>query len=261
MRSRLDLRALAFIATIAAGFVGPAGAQTEPLDPQVTTLRAQEPAQRNTVIPNALVRQIEKDLAKCVTNRKPELVEKILANSDAVTVDPAKIGYSPAELLDKLGLDYCLEKMLFVEGMEMRLTFKPSKLRANFAEETYLRRHRSPMVRSAGWTEVIAERVSANGESESLAKLRGSFSDCLVFNAAEKADALLRTQVESAAEMAAVKALVPAISGCLYEGDKLDFTPAMVRQYAADGLWARSYYQGTATAPAAVRTDVSAKRD
>lgn len=212
--------------------------------------RIAEPAftKRDALAPG-VVRQIEKRMARCIVQRQPAVVERLLAHSDATQAEFAAAGIKDGRLHEQLSLTSCLLSAGDEEGAtELRFSF--GKLRNNLAEEVYLRTNTQPLEKADARTEIIPGRfISPKGE-KTIARERGDFSDCIVYQASAEADAVLRTEVESAAEKAAVQRLVPALSKCLSSGRTIELTVSAIRSYAAAGLWARSYYHNpTRSAP------------
>jgi hypothetical protein len=204
-----------------------------------------------------LLRRMNLDLAKCVFARRPKEVAALLAQSDQEEFNYAALGYNQSAINQKLALDSCLGAVMSDQYATVVLRFDRAVLRGNLAEVAYLASHRQPLTKTAAWTETIANRVIVPSESQATARAKGDFSDCIVFHDPAGADAVLRTKVASEAELAAVKALVPALSSCLNAGGRLELTPDTVRRYAASGMWARAHFLSAPLAPPAVSADAN----
>lgn len=199
-------------------------------------------AQNQDPIDADTVRKMEKKMASCMVQSRAKLVVDLLSNSDQSAIDFDRLGIHPTRLQERLSMGSCLGSVS-PEDMTTTLRFSLGKLRSNLAEEVYLERYKTPLSRGSNWTEVIGNRFIVNPEQASVSRLRGDFSDCMVFHDPAGADAMLRTPIGGPQERVAAQALVPALSKCFSDGDKLELTVSAIRSYAADGLWARSHYQ------------------
>ncbi|MEC7817920.1 MAG: hypothetical protein VX454_04570 [Pseudomonadota bacterium] len=198
------------------------------------------------VLADDKTRNLMKDFGRCIYIKNPSLAEKVLLQSDPTNLDLNRIGLGGDQLFKKFGLNSCLGTTMAIDHSDARFRFSSDMLRTMLAEEAYLDNNKQAITIAADATEMVGERAFFGDKPNSRARSLAGFSDCVVFHGTEDADALVRSRPASAGEMSAVQALIPAISACLYEGDKIDLTPASIRGYVADGLWTRSYYQDRA---------------
>ncbi len=82
----------------------------------------------------------------------------------------------------------------------------------------------------------VAEGKNVDAKRFNIAA--SEFGDCVVRAASAQADALLRSEIGSAAETAALQGLQPAFSGCVPAGSKFVLAPETVR-----GTIALNYYR------------------
>lgn len=195
---------------------------------------------RPSEMEDTATRRMGKDFAKCTYQRNPALAERVLLASDPATVDLSRAGIEGEDLHEKFALSDCLEKAMSLNQSRVMLRFESRLLRVMFAEEAYLAFNKSPLDLPDGATELVSDRVILDDNPR--ARGLGNFSDCLVYHGANEADAILRSRPGTSQEMEAVRALVPAISSCLTEGQEVALTPGNVRGLVADGLWTRSHY-------------------
>lgn len=198
------------------------------------------------VIADDKTRNLIKDFGRCIYIKNPSLAEQVLLHSDPSNLDLSRVGLAGDQLFKKFGLRSCLGNTMAIDHNEALFRFSPDMLRTMLAEEAYLNNNKQAITIAADATEMVGERVFFEDKPNSRARSLAGFSDCVIFHGTEDADALVRSKPASAEETSAVQALIPAISACLYEGDKIDLTPASIRGFVADGLWTRSHYQNRA---------------
>jgi hypothetical protein len=227
------------------GLASPAVAQG-----RVPTIEASRVPAQVDPLGGLAVRRMNLTMAKCIVERQPEAAAEYLLKSDAIEADYGALGYGKDDLHGRLSLNRCLVETMSDEFAEVKLVFSHAMLRSHLAEAAYLARNRGALVKQESWTEVIGGRFVAPSDMAPLAKSRGDFSDCLVFHDPVAVDAIVRTEMGTAAERAAAKALVPTLSKCLAADSTFEVTPASIRQFAAAGLWARSHYQPAAASGA-----------
>ncbi len=201
---------------------------------------------RSEPIERDVARQMHLEMAKCVYARGVEKVEALLKHSDQMEIDYEGWGYAKADLNKELNLESCLGKTMPDNFASVRLGFRQSMLRAGLAEVSYLSRQRRPLQKADLWTETIADRLVVPSAASAAARIQGDFADCIIFHNPAAADAVLRANVASESEKDAVKSLVPTLSKCVNEGSELELTVPTIRRFVANGLWARSHYQGRA---------------
>ncbi|PZT86052.1 MAG: hypothetical protein DI637_11350 [Citromicrobium sp.] len=217
------------------GMSNPAEAQLEPEAGTGSRIR-----QSPEAIASDTLRRMHKDFARCIYSRKQEAADAWLRNSDFTTVATDRLPFEMDDIFRAMSLEPCIEKAMTVEQRKVSITFAQHMLRPLLAEEAYLALHDRPLPVRDSDPEILANRLIVDPNSRALAI--SHFADCLVFTDAVSTDAILRTRPTSAEEMRAIQRLVPTISKCIPEGEKVELTPRSVRSFAAEGLWARSYY-------------------
>lgn len=173
--------------------------------------------------------------ATCVYKRDPELVIKLLDNSDPVDIDFTGAGLTGSNFSRKLGLETCLGKEALTDKIQLRI--KPGVLHEMLTEPAYLAANPEPPAWLSRPFTSTKRRFVTIGPKLPLAQGLAEIADCMVKAAPAQSDALLRTRVTSDEERAAAAALAPALGGCLYEGQTLELTPRNIRGWAALGLW------------------------
>lgn len=86
--------------------------------------------------------------------------------------------------------------------------------------------------------EVYNERVTSVADTQ--AEIIRIFGDCMAAAEPMKVDALIRTDMESRAENAAIGALQPAMGPCLWNGQTIAFSRESLRAALADALYRKA---------------------
>jgi hypothetical protein len=221
----------------------PATARQAELKPYVPT--GSRIAQNPSEVNEELARKIRKKFAACVYNRNEDRSVRFLQSSDpSGAIDFQKLGWKGSAMSKRLSMSHCLGRAMTSSQSQLLMQIQESSLRNLLSEEAYLANHKVPFEISEGSDEMLPARLYIEAETLDKAKTIGAFSDCVVYRASAEADAILRTDPASEEEAVAAKALIPTLSVCLDEGQKLEFTIASIRSYAAEGLWSRSEYGG-----------------
>lgn len=223
----------------------PLAAQLKPYAPTGTRVaKAPEKVAQKTV------RVMEKDFARCVYGRAKSRSEQLLAHSDAGSIDYAGAGTSAKTLGDDFSLDECLSEAMTFDQGEVEMRFSPPLLVNLLAEEAYLATGPKPLTIPQNGVETVARNFVSTADDLDHARVVAAFSDCVVFTDIADSDALVRTLPATADEQAVIRKLTPALGQCVMEGQSISLTPANIRTFVADGLWARAHYGTTVVAPA-----------
>jgi hypothetical protein len=185
-------------------------------------------------------RKLLKETAACVNRYDAAGVLAVLRGGNQPALDYAAEGIRNEDDHSPLKLSECLHEAMNGAQLTVQMRIPPAALRTVLAEEAYLQRHSRPLTIATGAPQVLAGRPVIGGETPAQSEARGIFADCLVFNSAAEADRLLRGPVGGDIERENARALTPAISQCLNAGQSANFTPGAIRDFIADGLWARS---------------------
>lgn len=230
------LRALALLTatTVLASAVPSAAVQIEPEAP-IGSLVKRKPVIVDPVRAGASV----KAFARCTYGRKPDAVRKLMTFSDPVVIDHDRAETSGWFTGTKLLVEDCLGRELNIDTMNMELRLSPARLRVLMMEEDYLARNAAVPAIDSG-AAAPDRTFFATGDDSVKAQAIARFSDCVVTRNSAAADALVRTMPGQDEERTAARALAPALGACLLQGEEIKLTPALVRVYAVEGLWARS---------------------
>lgn len=218
-----------------------AQAQERPYRPTGTRI-SQEPERAN---PNA-ARELMKSTARCVYRRHEAAALEFLRVTDPVNAPLSVLGDSYDAIEGRLTIGECMGEATSLEQTQSYMAVQSRALRASLAEEAYLARQQVPLVLPADAPEILDTRFFRAGDLEVQARGLAAFADCVVYHAPTEADALARAAVGSDNERARARALVPAISQCLVEGQEANLTTGGIREMVADGLWSRTEYGATA---------------
>lgn len=185
-------------------------------------------------------RKLMKRMSACIERYDAQGVVALLRGGNQAAVDYAAAGFRDEDEHAPLRMSDCLHEALNGMQLAVEMRVPPVALRTLLAEEAYLGRHTGPLTIPAGSPQVLAGRAVFGGETAAQQQARGMFADCLVLNAPAEADRLLRGPVGGDEERVNARALAPAIGQCLSSGQQANFTPQSIRDFVADGLWARS---------------------
>lgn len=211
-----------------------AHAQLEP----TTQLGSRIPV-KPTVVDPVRAGIVKKGFARCLYTKNGTKTPTLLENSDPVTVDFSKMKMPSDDIGKYLGMGTCLGDQADGTQSALGFRFSPTQLRSMLQEEAYLGAYKKPPTLPAGSVESVQRSYFSDGDKLRLAQGLGAYSDCLVFNDTKNADAVLRTMPGSKEERAAAQALGPTLGACLVQGQSMTLTPASIRGFVADGLWAR----------------------
>ena len=210
-----------------------ASAQAQ-LKPEVQT-GSKVPTQPNT-LKTEEAGIIRKHFARCMYQNAKANALKLLAHSDASTVDLPGAGIKKYD--QDLDMDDCLGEEVGGDQFELGMRFTPEMLRDMLAEEDYLARHRSAP-ELAGPAPPLHFTPISTDKAPSAAQALAEFADCTILRDLAGADALLRTTPGSRKEHDAAAALAPALGACLLVGQKFALKPANIRALIAYAMWAR----------------------
>jgi len=237
-----------------------AGAAALSGSPAVAQLSPQKPT--GSILPRDpvaidpdVVRRMQKVFGACIYARHRKQADLFLRHSEGNEADFEAIGFGSAQIQTRLSLPDCLGRAMTTMQSEVQLSFELSTLRSVLAEEAYLARHSAPLTIAEGATQAVSGRYFFSDNPADAGREVARFTDCVTFQAPVEADRLLRTRPASGEENSASQALVPAMSGCLFEGQEVNLTVPGIRAIVADGLWARSVLGGTAPVPASAQAE------
>jgi len=188
-------------------------------------------------------RQMQKRLARCVFYAKKEELNTLLANSDFDRIDFDATEFETEEFFDQIKFSRCLGRAMKASQYKIYASMRYSTLRNLVAEEAYLYANKDAPVREEGAPTLIEQRfayLSGGARSAVLAEV----SDCISYRNSAAAHELLDSTPGSSVETAALEALYPTLLTCLETDTPPAFSTSMVRLMIADGMWARSYYDG-----------------
>lgn len=185
-------------------------------------------------------RKLLKRMSACISRYDAAGVVALLRGGNQAALDYAAAGFRDESDNSPLKMSDCLHEALNGNQLSVEMRIPSAALRTLLAEEAYLDRHAGPLTLPAGSPQVIAGRTVFGGDTPAQQTARGQFADCLVFNAPAEADRLLRGPVGGDEERENARAMAPAIGACLSEGQQANFNARSIRDFVADGLWARS---------------------
>lgn len=185
-------------------------------------------------------RRLLKETAACVNRYDAVAVVALLRGEGQAALDYAAQGIQNEDDNAPLRLSDCLTEAMNGSQLTVQMRISPDALRTVLAEEAYLGRHSGPLTLGQGTPQVLAGRRVIGGATPAQSTARGMFADCLVFNAPAEADRLLRGPVGGDTERENARAMAPAIGQCLTAGQQANFSTSAIRDFVADGLWARS---------------------
>jgi hypothetical protein len=188
---------------------------------------------------------IRKDFARCIYGMAKTKATALLDNSDPITVNPAAAKIKDIER--DLAMETCLGGAGGPDQLALGMKFSTESLRDLLAEEAYLATNRDAPLLSPAPIALPPIQLKYVSTGDSLMRAQGmvSFTDCVVLKDVTHADALLRTMPGSKDEIAAARALSPALGGCLVQGQSATLSAAGIRAIMAYAMWTR-FGRGTA---------------
>ena len=172
----------------------------------------------------------------CAYGPHQEEIDRLLEISDPLTVDFEDAGIDGDKMFRRWNLRQCF--VTLGSTVQSSISFTPIAFRYMMLEAAYRRVHSNVPADAANWVPAPRKYVS-KGSLLPTATALGTMSDCIAVKDPAGADRLLRAPSGTDAERKAAIALVPALSGCIVEGQQLELTPANIRGFAADGMWQR----------------------
>lgn len=176
---------------------------------------------------------------QCLANYRPREADTWLATAPGTSASDA----AQAALMPRHE-SHCVQFGAITIGGSS-LTFSPRTLRGHVAQGRYLALYANgapPSVADAAQTTIPVEiynaRVTSAADTES--EIIRIFGDCMAAAEPMKVDALIRTQMESRAENAAIGALQPAMGPCLWNGQTIAFSRESLRAALADALYRKA---------------------
>ena len=178
---------------------------------------AVKPSQKDT-------RQVLQEFARCIVRREAH------AADEYVSSQPGSL--MPRELVARL--PECLEAV----RDEATLSGQAGDYRFAFAEALLIRKYRDSMPPDPTLAQplernIVISPAGSHGESD-----LGTLGECVVRAAPKESWALLRTDAASAAEIAAFKAIEPAMKSCVRNGLIVQMPAFFMR-----GTIAENYYR------------------
>ena len=202
---------------------------------------------RQTADPD-FARRMLKTTAACVSRLDSAGVVALLRGDSHAALNYAAAGIQNEDDHSPLELSQCLTEAMNGSQVVMEMRIPPRALRTVLAEEAYLKRHSAPLEIAAGSPRVLVGRAVIGGETAAQSQALGIFADCLVFNAPNEADRLVRGPVGGTTERDNARALSASISQCITAGQQANFSTSAIRDIVADGLWARSEFDAARVA-------------
>jgi hypothetical protein len=193
--------------------------------------------------------QVRERFATCVYQRRPAQVDALLAASDTNNVDYEAAGIGRRRLNWALAMDYCLGRATSVTDSDLKMILSFPSLRAMMLEHSYRAHNPSGPAWVRSPTVQPVRRFVSTGDDLLRAQASGSFADCVVASVPREADALIRTPVNSKAEQAALRPLIPHLAPCIGNGVQVSLQAAQLRALLADGLW--TAWRASTTGPLA----------
>lgn len=209
-----------------------AGAQTKPNGDANSA--AQDDSE---IVPPEQARVLLKDFARCAYRSNPTVAKQYVAASDTRSLD--HFSMRNVDLAKSMDFEECLGEQARPNDEQMIARLPKMVIRALLVEEAYLAANPKPPVLAQGATETTTRHFVSVNNILVRAQSDAAFADCIVFHDLALADALVRTLPGSKTESNTARALAPTLGRCLPAGQTMAFSPANIRVFVADGLWAR----------------------
>jgi hypothetical protein len=179
-------------------------------------------------------------------------VDALLDSSDMLAVDYKSAGIDPRRVREALSLSECLGRATWVTDTDLRMTLQFPALRTMLLEESYRAHNPAGPAWVPAAPSPVRRRFVSTDAALDRAQAIATLSDCIVEAAPREADALVRTQIGSAAQTAGMKPLIPHLSSCVPAGLEVTLDPVQLRAIVADGLWTAWRFGSRTVSPADV---------
>ena len=185
--------------------------------------------------------RIRAKMLKCIYEWSPKRLDAFLDSSDPLTVDYVAINLPTKNWIAALHVNTCFERSAEHESDDdLYVSMSDRQFRGWLLPFAYIAHHPTSPSWVSQWPGDPKRRyISTDGALE-VAKISGSFSDCVVKAAPLLADQLVRTEASSPEEKSAIKAIVPFLGPCIVAGQTIELKPNNLRVFLADGLWTAS---------------------
>lgn len=189
----------------------------------------------------ALVGRARKGLAQCYYRFERLRMESLLKNSDPVSVNMDKV--LNRDTFFSYEMNKCNQKVFDRVKKIDAFRSTPLQMRSMYQEEVYLAANRIVPKIANSETEKVDRTFISVGEELNTAQQIAGIADCIVFRNPAEADWVLRTMPGTDEEIAAAKALSPALRECLPQGQTFKLNHQNIRTLVADGLWTRFVFR------------------
>lgn len=175
-------------------------------------------------------------LARCLWNTSNEDGLDLLRRTDFGFMSFEQIGIPNDEIGDHYVIDTCLTRVARNANSSVMLRFDAPSMRQWYIQAAYFDYYEDgPTWIRPGYS--VDERSYPLSGDNIPVQVAMNFADCLVAQDPHGADYLFRTAQGSDEEMDAIRALVPAMSPCLPEGQEMEIDPNAIRVWVGEGLW------------------------
>lgn len=174
--------------------------------------------------------------ARCIWNTSNEAGLDLLARTDFGFRSFQRIGIANDEIGDHYPIRNCLRRVANQHFTGVRMRYDAESMRRWYIQAAYLDMYED----GATWVQsgyVVAEREYPLSANNPMVKTAMMLADCIVMQDPHGADLFFRTEPDSDEEIAALRALVPAISACIPQGQEFTLDPFAMRVWLGEGLW------------------------
>ncbi|WAT18466.1 hypothetical protein OZN62_02475 [Aurantiacibacter sp. MUD11] len=174
--------------------------------------------------------------ANCIWDRSNEDGLDLLARTDFGFRNFEQIGISNNEIGDYYPVRTCLRRVASRNNTGVQLSYNAESMRRWYIQAAYLDMYED----GATWVQpgyVVGEREYPLSAGNPMIHSAMMLADCVVAQDPHGADLFYRTEPQSEEESAALRALVPAISPCVPQGQEFTLDPFAMRVWLGEGLW------------------------
>lgn len=188
--------------------------------------------------------------SKCVYNHSREGSLALLQKTDYGFSTFEQVGLTADRAMRVYGFQDCLSRVANTHGTGVQLRFSTVGLRQWLVQEAYFDRFpEAPTWIKAG--NVVGERTYPLSAGNPGVSGPLDFADCVVAADPFTADFFFRTASGSEQQKRAIETLSPSLGPCLPDGQQIQLSPVLLRQWLGEALWHAANNSAPAPADAA----------
>lgn len=201
-----------------------------------TSPRQEIDRSRMSAVTRARSRDMVRQFGRCIWDRGNDKGLDLLSRTDFGFRTFEQLGMDYEDAMDNYPISTCLRRVANSNNSGVRLSYNAESIRRWYIEAAYL----DTWPDGPSWAvpgNVVGERSYPLSASYPTVHSAMDFADCVVSADPVGTDFFYRTAEGSEEEMAALRAIVPAITPCVPQGQQMDIVPFSMRVWIGEALW------------------------